>query len=273
MTKGEFVSSWTPTAPSIVQRTVRTAEDGEFTAGPRAVLRYKDLGLSEATGGGRLAAEHLRFQADEPWRSGVHFHHQDFQFCYVLRGSCELRDQDGHTVTTVRPGDVSYLPGFWWHDERLTSDFEVIEILSPARLLTTHGLENPLPNRPEAFASGNQPVFSFEHPEAYEIGAGPRTSFSYRVSDAGRASDGRVHGHVAQAVTEGGDDEWFQAVSSLFGYVVAGTATLDFEGGQVHHLAEGSPYCLEQGAAYRLATWSADFKTFEMWFPGQGDPD
>lgn len=270
MTQAEWVTSWSPTAPIVAHRVVRAAEDGEFEKGPREVLTYKELGLAEATDG-RLAAEHIRVRVSEPWQSGFHCHDQDFQFCYVLRGACTLWDRDG-VQTVVGPGDVSFLPGLWWHDELVTGDFEVIEILSPAKLQTTHGLDSVVSARAARLRGRNRPVFSFEDPAAYRKGAGPRERLSYRPSSAGSASDARVHGHVTQAHAEGGDAEWRETLSSYFVHVVSGGAELTFPGGETHDLGAGASYCLEPGTTYRLNAWSADFKTFEMWFAGDA-PD
>jgi mannose-6-phosphate isomerase-like protein (cupin superfamily) len=84
--------------------------------GRREFFRYRDLGLSEATG----------------W----HYHTCEAQVSLCLKGWADIVFEDG-TEIRIKAGDFEYIPGGVLHNEVATSDdLEAIEISIPADMGT-----------------------------------------------------------------------------------------------------------------------------------------
>ncbi len=113
------------------------AENGEWTPGLREIFEYRDLGIKAGTNGDYVA--HLirnngKETADEvqQW----HIHECDFQFVYVLNGWAKF-EYEGQGVKTIKKGDCILQKPMIKHREiACSSDFEVLEIVSPANFAT-----------------------------------------------------------------------------------------------------------------------------------------
>jgi len=111
--------------------------DADFKVGLRAYAKYRDLGISQATGG--LAQAHVirfvpPFRAEEV--SQLHYHDVEFQMIYVLKGwiRSEFEGQGAHTMHAgacwIQPPRIEHkVLGY-------SDDCEVLEIILPAEFET-----------------------------------------------------------------------------------------------------------------------------------------
>jgi mannose-6-phosphate isomerase-like protein (cupin superfamily) len=114
---------------------VATTDDMRFNAGRRPEIRYRDLGVQEATNG-RMRAEvmHITARANP---TGWHYHECEIQFLYMLKGWVDLEFAD--RVVRLKEGDSMMIPGGTVHQEIGTSDaMELLEVSVPARLGTVN---------------------------------------------------------------------------------------------------------------------------------------
>jgi len=112
--------------------TVSHLFDGDFVGGLRSYARYRDLGLSTATGG-RVQAHVIRLippVTDEVRKA--HYHDVEFQMVYVLKGSMTT-DFEGQGPVTMRAGSCWIQPPKIKHTVLdYSDDCEVLEIIVPA---------------------------------------------------------------------------------------------------------------------------------------------
>lgn len=117
------------------------ADDGKFEgAGLRAFFEYRQLGISEATGG-KFGAHVIRAVPGEESPGDWHSHDLDFQMVYVTKGWVvfEYEETGEHML---RAGScVLQPPGIKHREVRHSDDMELVEITSPAEFETQ--LEDP----------------------------------------------------------------------------------------------------------------------------------
>jgi quercetin dioxygenase-like cupin family protein len=103
--------------------------------GRREYMKYRDLGVIEASGGAmRAQIMSTTGQRTEP--TGWHYHVCDGQFVYVLRGWVDLSFEDGTSIR-LKANESLYLPGGFRHRETATSvELEILEVAVPADLGT-----------------------------------------------------------------------------------------------------------------------------------------
>lgn len=113
------------------------AEGAEWTLGLREIFKYRDLGVKDGTNSD-FVAHVIRHNGKETadavqqW----HIHECDFQFVYVLNGWATF-EYEGEGERTIRKGDTVLQKPFIKHREiACSSDFEVLEIVSPANFAT-----------------------------------------------------------------------------------------------------------------------------------------
>ncbi|HUZ75862.1 MAG TPA: cupin domain-containing protein [Stellaceae bacterium] len=109
--------------------------DPHYIAGRRAFFKYRDLGVTDATGG-RMRAQVTSAEKGLSKPTGWHYHVCDMQLVYVLSGWIDLEFEDGKAVR-LAPGDSVMIPGGMRHQETGTSDaMELIEVSLPAEMGT-----------------------------------------------------------------------------------------------------------------------------------------
>ena len=111
--------------------------DEDFKAGLRSYAHYRDLGMSDATGG-MVQAHVIRFvppcQPEEV--SKRHYHDVDFQMVYVLKGwiKTELEGQGAHVMHAgsawIQPPRIEHVVLDY------SDDCEVLEVVLPADFKT-----------------------------------------------------------------------------------------------------------------------------------------
>lgn len=111
-----------------------TPENAPFVAGRRHFFKYRDLGLTDATGG--LARAQVTCATDVLEETGWHYHICDVHFVYALRGWIDLQFEDGRTVR-VNTGESLFIPPGLKHNETAISpDLELFEMSVPAKMGT-----------------------------------------------------------------------------------------------------------------------------------------
>ena len=107
----------------------------QYIAGRRDFLKYREMGVTEATGG-QLRAQITSASTGLSEPTGWHYHVCETQFVYMLSGWVDLAFGDGETVR-IEAGDSIVIPGGLPHNETATSDsFELLEVSLPADMGT-----------------------------------------------------------------------------------------------------------------------------------------
>ena len=122
------------TAPTM-KLAVSQAKEPHFVEGRRAFFKYRDLGVTEGTGG-RMRAQITSASAGMSRPTGWHRHLCEMQFVYVLDGWLDLEFADRGTLR-LEAGDSIMIPGGTPHNELRTSDtFDILEVSVPAQMGT-----------------------------------------------------------------------------------------------------------------------------------------
>ena len=126
----------TTTAPAASMRlAVSHAGQPRFVEGRRAFFKYRDLGVTDGTGG-RMRAQITSASTGMSRPTGWHRHLCEMQFVYVLNGWLELEFADRDMVR-IEAGDSILIPGGTLHNEIRTSEsFELLELSVPAAMGT-----------------------------------------------------------------------------------------------------------------------------------------
>ncbi len=113
------------------------AADAEWTDGLRDIFEYRDLGTKDATNGDFVAhVIRANGKTNPDQVQQWHLHECDFQFVYVLNGWATFEYAD-EGVKTIRKGDhILQVPMIPHRELACSSDFEVLEIVSPADFKT-----------------------------------------------------------------------------------------------------------------------------------------
>ncbi|WP_250520639.1 cupin domain-containing protein [Caballeronia sp. NCTM1] len=131
--------------PSITpQRTCvsHAAADGsDFKVGLRPYFAYRDLGFKEATSGAYVAHV-IRALPGKKAEPEWHTHETSFQMIFVLRGWIDFEFED-IGITRLTAGSSCVFPSGVRHQVLAnSSDFEQLEIVSPADF-ETHAADKP----------------------------------------------------------------------------------------------------------------------------------
>ena len=103
--------------------------------GRRHFFQYRDLGVTEATGG-KMRAQVTSAKSAMDRETGWHYHTCDMQFVYVLKGWVDLEFAAGKKMR-FGAGDSVMIPGGLPHQETATSDdLEIVEVSVPAEMGT-----------------------------------------------------------------------------------------------------------------------------------------
>lgn len=111
------------------------AENPVYVQGRRDFFKYRDLGVTTASGGAIRAQVTLGTKGlTRP--TGWHYHVCEGQFVYMIKGWVELQFEGGRTIV-VKEGDSLYIPGNTRHNEtRAAEELEILEISVPADMGT-----------------------------------------------------------------------------------------------------------------------------------------
>jgi quercetin dioxygenase-like cupin family protein len=109
----------------------------QWTPGLREIFDYRDLGIEDGTNGD-FVAHVIRHNGKETQTEvqDWHIHECDFQLVHVLNGWATFEYED-EGIRTIRKGDCILQKPMIKHREiECSSDFEVLEIVSPANFAT-----------------------------------------------------------------------------------------------------------------------------------------
>lgn len=122
-------------AETLPEPTHSKASEPVFVKGRRDFFKYRELGVTEASGG-RMRAQLTIASQGMSRPTGWHVHRCEGQFVYMLSGWVDLEFAGGRKLR-VEAGDSLYIPGDTPHNETATSDsFELLEISVPADMGT-----------------------------------------------------------------------------------------------------------------------------------------
>ncbi len=114
---------------------ISSKADAKYVEGRRAFFKYRDLGVTEATGE-RMRAQLTSAEGGASEPTGWHCHECEMQFVYMLDGWVELEFEDGREVR-FEAGDSVMIPGGMRHQElRFSESFEILEVSLPADMGT-----------------------------------------------------------------------------------------------------------------------------------------
>ncbi len=121
-------------SPAAAKPAVAKKSSAEYVSGRRAFFKYRDLGVTRATGG-KLRAQVTSAEAGMSQPTGWHIHKCEAQLVYMLSGWIDLEFED--RKVRVQAGDSIMIPGNTPHNETGTSDtFELLEVSVPADMGT-----------------------------------------------------------------------------------------------------------------------------------------
>lgn len=115
--------------------TVTHSRDATFERGLRSFFEYRDLGITQATGGAAVA--HVIRAVPGAGLSGQpHQHQVSFQLVYVLRGWIEFEYQGQGTVRLEAGSCVYQPPGIRHREVAHSDDVEMLEVVMPGDFKT-----------------------------------------------------------------------------------------------------------------------------------------
>ena len=270
-TQETWMTGWTAGDPVQIGYTDVPADGGTWEKGFRPELEYRDLGLAAVTDA-KLGVQHIRVaNTSEPVRADWHCHDVDFQWIFILRGQITFEMEDGETVT-LRRHDTAYIPPLYWHTQELSPDFEAVEITAPGKLETILGRDSDVPARAARLDPARKPVFTYERPESYTLGDGPRKFFEYRDLGTRGATNDRIHVHIVRATGQPGEGTgWHYHTMAQWFMVIRGTADIRVETGSRRTLQSGDTMCIGSGPNMRhnVAPYSGDYVVLEMCVPAE----
>ena len=115
--------------------TVNHAADAVCERSLRPFCEYRDLGITQATGG-QVVAHVIRAVPGAGFSSQAHLHRTQFQLVYALKGWIEF-EYEGQGVVRLVTGDSVHQPSGIRHRELGHSDdIELLEVVMPADFKT-----------------------------------------------------------------------------------------------------------------------------------------
>jgi quercetin dioxygenase-like cupin family protein len=235
--------------------------------GLRSFLRYRELGVTAATGG-RVRAEHIQAKAPVTDGTGWHCHELDFQLAYVLNGYVAFTTED-HGDILLQTGGCAHLPPFTMHDEtEFSGDFEVLEITMPADVRT-------LTARPAEITGVPSSRFVTNHlgSESFQRSEGPRAFLEYRDLGVVDATDRRIQVQVVR--TNGPCEEstgWhYHDLEFQFVYVLNGWVRTVLEGYGEFLMEPGDAMTVPPRLKHDVTGFSDEFEVLEINVPADFD--
>ncbi len=128
-------------------------EDMKFDAGRRSWIKYRNLGIRDATDGAVSATIMHIDDASSSKPTGWHYHTAPMQFNYIIEGWVKFEFPD-LGVVTVKAGESIMIPGGIIHQELCSSEpLRLLEVFAPAAFETV-AVERPTWSKEDAAAYG-----------------------------------------------------------------------------------------------------------------------
>jgi quercetin dioxygenase-like cupin family protein len=232
---------------------------GGSPAQGRAGMLYRDLIPSRV--GGRYIASHVSIPEGGPVSDWVHFHRVALQLLYVRRGWVRVVYQDQGDPFVMNPGDLVLQPPGIRHQVLESSDgFEIVEIGAPAVHATYADNRLVLPNGTKAggiFAGQRFLRHVAAETPWTPANAGEAQETVVEVATSGLAEVRTIRPRNGEALTFGG-----HGGELVFGFVLDGSATLDYRG--VNDVGPADAFAIPPGQPWRLAHPSPDFRLLHV---------
>ena len=233
----------------------------------RAGMHYRDL-LPDRLGGA-IIASHIRIAEAGPVADTVHFHTIGFQLIFCHRGWVRLVYEDQGPPFVLGAGDCVIQPPEIRHRVlEASAGVEVIEIGVPAEHLTSvdHDMELPTPHvRPGREFQGTKFVLHREAQATWEPWRIP--GFEARETGIGAATRGVAGVQVARRIPGVEVPATRHHTDILFGFLRAGSMTLDVEGHPEHRLTAGDAFVLPPRLTVGIRETSNDLEILEVALP------
>ncbi len=225
----------------------------------RAGMLYRDLVPSRL--GGRYIASHIAIPEGGPVADWVHFHKIALQLIYVRRGWVRVVYEDQGEPFVMQEGDLVLQPPRIRHRVLESSaGLEVIEVSAPALHETFAEHDLLLPN-------GLDPARRFEGQQfhRHQAAGAPWSPFgSGEALETGiwNATAGLASVRTVRAGSSGVVDFQPHEGELVLGVVLAGSATLEFEGS--HELGGADAFVIPPAEPWRLVDASADLRLLHV---------
>ncbi|WP_168703717.1 cupin domain-containing protein [Gordonia paraffinivorans] len=262
-------SGWTAADPMDIKTGFTAKGEGEWVSGAIPGASYRDLGLAQNSGG-LFDAQHIKFGDGVKGATDWQFHDADFQWFFVVKGEIKLLTEDGQDLS-LGAGASAYHPPYWRHQiYSVSSDCEAYEVVGPAIYETVTGRDVPKPGAAAQFAH-LKGVYTFDVPESYVRGDGPRSWAMYRDLGTSTPTDGRVHIHIikldeVKPSPKGGTGAHAHTMAQWF-LPIRGWIDIAAEGQPDRRLRAGDFMMLQRGAAHNAFDASPDYMTLEFCVP------
>ncbi len=245
----------------------RLADQAPWVIG-RAGMQYRDLIPTRL--GGSIIASHIRIPDGGPVPDMVHFHKVGFQLIFCYKGWVEVLYEDQGGPIRLTAGDCFIQPPEIRHRVLEASQgIEVIEIGVPAEHITYIEHDITLPTdtlNPDREWQGQK----FVHNIAKGADWAPFRLPGLIARDTTINENTKGLASV-QVVRRGqGVVPWASHDTDiLFGFVMAGTVTLQGDGQNPTALNPGDAFAIPPGMNTRFADPSRDFELLEVSLPGK----
>jgi quercetin dioxygenase-like cupin family protein len=261
----ESVRLTTPGAPPLVRGlplfdpefvlTKAGASSGQGRAG----MLYRDLIPGRL--GGRYIASHITIPESGSVADWVHYHRIALQIIYVRRGWVRVVYEDQGEPFIMNEGDLVLQPPLIRHRVLESSPgFEVVEISAPAlhETFADHEIELPNGRNPERIYGAQRFLrhVAADTPWTPAHGGEARET-ELKVATSGLAEARSLRPRNREALTFGG-----HRGELVFGFVLDGSATLDYRG--MHEVAPADAFVIPPGQPWRLRHPSPDFRLLHI---------
>ena len=240
---------------------------GGFGTG-RAGMQYRDLIPDRY--GGRFIASHIRIEQGGPVPDYVHHHHIRFQFIHCVNGWVRVAYEDQGEPMLLKAGDFFLQPPHIRHRVLECSDsMEVVEIACPAEHETLVDHEMTLPTGrldPERDFGGQTFVYSQSEETPWQ----GENGIEFQDSGIGDATRGAVAARTVRLANGGNQWSLQHDADVRIVFVRSGQAVLVTPEGEQRELVKADACAIPPGAAYGLASVSADFVALDVLAPAPG---
>jgi quercetin dioxygenase-like cupin family protein len=221
-------------------------------------LEFRDLSLSFASEAA-LSARHLRAAGIATSSFKLGDVTSPFIFAFVLAGHVRLETPNEDSIDLTTFDCVTRYGSGVRTQWNLSSDAELIEVAASPSASTMLGLDVL---RPGSW------VISKESKEAYTVGDGPRSYFTYRDLGVAKVTGRRMHIHIVRVAKpmQTGTGWHFHSMGQLF-YVLRGWANLEVERLPSVRMDAGDAMCVAPGMRHDVTQFSADYAVVEICIP------
>jgi mannose-6-phosphate isomerase-like protein (cupin superfamily) len=222
-------------------------------------MLYRDLIPGRL--GGRYIASHITIADGGPVADWVHYHRITLQLIYVRRGWVRVVYQDQGEPFVMNEGDLVLQPPLMRHRVLESSaGLEVVEVSAPAVHATfaDHDLELPNGSNPGRVYGGQY----FLHHVAADTpwtsaDEGLAQDTQLEIASSGLAQVRTLRPRSGESLSFGG-----HRGELVFGFVLDGTATLDYRGR--HEVGAADAFVIPPGQSWQLAHPSRDFRLLHV---------